>query len=100
MSALVIQESCTVRSAQRLASATAPDGGETVIVDPASGRYFGLEAYAVRVWALIERPKRVGELLDVLEAEYDADRGVLLEDLTALLRELAEAGLVEVVAEP
>ena len=96
MSALIVNESSTVRAASRLASATAPDGRETVIVDPTSGRYFGLDAHAVVVWSLIQRPRRVSDLLDAVMAEYDVEREVLWEDVRALLRELADAGLVEV----
>ena len=99
MPGIVINDDSMVCAAKHLAAATAPDERETVIVDPVSGRYYGLDAYAVRVWALVQQPRRVGELLDTLLLEYEVERDVLLEDMTALLRELAEAGLVEITLE-
>lgn len=100
MADIEVNEGSMVYAAERLASATAPDEGETVIVDPQSGRYYGLDSYGVRVWAMLQRPRRVSELLAALMTEYDVERHVVLEDLTALIRELAAAGLVRVSDEP
>lgn len=99
MARIDVNEASTVCAARRLASAAAPDQGETVIVDPASGRYYGLDGTAVRVWALIQTPRRVSAVVDTLFEEYEATRAVLFQDVIALLRELCEAGLVEVVPE-
>lgn len=99
MGGIVVNESSKICAAKHLASATAPDEGETVIVDPVSGRYYGLNDYAVRVWTLIQQPRSVGELRDALLAEYEVAPDELLEDMTALILELAAAGLVEVTSE-
>ena len=98
MSAVVVNESSQVRAAKHLASATAPGDGETVIVDPVSGRYYGLNDYAVRVWALIQQPRRVADVRDAILEEYEVGPDELLEDITALIQELAEAGLVEIAS--
>lgn len=100
MTDIVVTESSLVSAAKHVASAAAPDGSETVIVDPVSGTYFGVSDHGVRVWALIQRPRRVGEVRDVLMEEYEVEADVLLADLQALIRELAQAGLVDVVQEP
>lgn len=99
MGRVVVTASSKVCAARHLASATAPGDAETVIVDPSSGRYYGLNDYAVRVWALIQQPRSVAELHALLLAEYEASPDDLLEDMTALIQELAAAGLVEVTSQ-
>ena len=100
MTDILVSESSLVSAAKHVASAAAPDGSETVIVDPSSGTYFGVSDVGVRVWALIQRPRRVGDVRDMLLEEYEVDPEVLFADLQSLIRELAQAGLAQVVQEP
>ena len=97
---ILLSESSLVSVAKHVASAVAPDGSETVIVDPTSGTYFGVSDHGVRVWTLIQRPRRLGDVRDMLLEEYEVDPEVLYADLQSLIRELAQAGLVNVVQEP
>jgi hypothetical protein len=74
-------------------------GGELVILNVANGEYFGLNAVGARIWALIETPKRVGEVRDQLLLEYaDVTPDVCTADLLALLAEMHGAGLIELAA--
>ena len=75
----------------------APD--EAVILDPASSMYYRLAGVGQRVWALIQEPRRVREIHEVLVEGYDAPPEVIMKDLKVLLHELAAAGLI-IVAEP
>ena len=69
-------------------------GGETVLLDLDSERYFGLDAVGTRVWALINEGVAVGEVIDTLLQEYEVDRATLESDVEALLESLREAGLI------
>ena len=71
-------------------------GGEAVILDLASGTYFGLNAVGTRIWQLIEQHGRLAAVLDELCREYDAAPEKLETDLIGLVSRLAEARLGEV----
>ena len=69
-------------------------GGETVLLDIASGTYFGLDAVGARVWQLIEDDGcSLLETCDRIDAEYDVARAVLEQDVLALAAQLVEHGL-------
>lgn len=70
-------------------------GGETVVLDAASGRYFGLEGVGSRVWELLQSPIRFDALARSIVDEYDVDASTCEQDLRALIGELRDAGLVE-----
>jgi hypothetical protein len=73
-------------------------GDETVILHFSAGTYFGLDDVGTRVWQLIEQPRTVGELLDVLLAEYDVEPDPCRVAVSRLLEELTENGLITVHA--
>ena len=69
-------------------------GGETVLLNLASGTYFGLDAVGARVWQLIEDDKcSLLEACDRIGGEYDVARAVLEQDVLALAGQLVEHGL-------
>ena len=84
----------TVTIAPGLASADL--GGEAVILDPASGRYFGLNEVAARILELVRNPQAVSQIEEALAAEYDVDRDRLREDIYGFLSTLASRGLVRI----
>jgi hypothetical protein len=69
--------------------------GEAVILDLASGVYFGLDPVGTRMWQLIEQHGSLGDVLDALCGEYDASRDTIERDLTALVTELLDKHLLE-----
>jgi len=69
-------------------------GDEAVLLDLASEFYFGLDAVGVHVWRLLEQDPDVRHAFDILAREYDVDTDTLEHDLLALIRSLADAGLV------
>ena len=71
-------------------------GGEVVLLDLASERYFGLDPVGTRIWALLDQDQPLQQVLDTLCTEYDAPRDRLQADLVALVGQLADAGLVTV----
>lgn len=72
-------------------------GNEFAILNLGTGMYHGLEGVGARVWQLLAKPCRVGDVEQILLREYDVDPGVLRRDLDRLLHGLLERGLVEVV---
>jgi Coenzyme PQQ synthesis protein D (PqqD) len=70
--------------------------GEAVILDLASGGYFGLNPVGTRIWQLIEQHGRLQIVLDELIREYESAPDDLERDLLDLVTHLATAGLGEV----
>lgn len=81
---------------------TAPDqiaselGGEAVILNLASGMYYGLNEVGARVWELIQQPCTFGSILHSLLEEYDVQPDICEQDLTKILMDMKEACLIEV----
>ena len=70
-------------------------GGEQVLLHLGSGTYFGLNAVGGRVWQLLEAGDcTLGQLVDAIEAEFDAPRATVEADLQALVKDLVENDLV------
>lgn len=71
-------------------------GEEVAILDLKAGVYYGLDAVGTRVWKLVQEPRAVVEIQDILLLDYDVEPERCERDLLALLRQLADAGLLEV----
>ena len=71
-------------------------GGEAVLLDLASERYFGLDPVGTRIWSLLGDDDRLQAVCDALCNEYEAEPVRIRDDLLALVAQLAEAGLVTV----
>ncbi|MEW6637015.1 MAG: lasso peptide biosynthesis PqqD family chaperone [Actinomycetota bacterium] len=71
-------------------------GGEAAILDLKGGTYYGLDEVGHRIWGLIQQPRSVREIRDVLVEEYDVEPDRCERDVVALLQRLADEGLVEV----
>ena len=71
-------------------------GEEVVVLDLKNGVYYGLDAVGARIWNLIQEPKAVNEIRDVLLDEYEVEPEHCERDLLALLEELVAENLVEV----
>ncbi|MBM4194715.1 MAG: PqqD family protein [Gemmatimonadetes bacterium] len=75
---------------------SAPLGGETVVLGMLDGIYYGFESVANRVWELIQQPRSLGSVADVIAAEFDVTRERALNDLLAFASDLRARGLIEV----
>lgn len=73
--------------------------GEAVILNLASGIYYGLNPVGARVWSLIQEPKSVGRVLETLLEEYDVEPDRCESDLIALLQDLAARELIKIEPE-
>ncbi len=72
-------------------------GGEIVILNVASGVYHGLDEVGARIWHLLQQPQTVEDIRRTIEAEYEVDPELCRQDVSALLQQLLEAGLIRVV---
>lgn len=73
--------------------------GESVILNLNSERYFGLDEVGTRFLTLLSEADSIQTAYDALLEEYDVEPEVLRRDLTALLDELIDNGLVKVSVE-
>jgi hypothetical protein len=69
---------------------------ETAILHVKSGIYYGLNPIGTRIWKLIQEPRTVPEVCDVLLEEYEVEPERCQRDVLALLQELASKGLIEI----
>ena len=59
--------------------------GEAVILNLKSGVYYGLNPVGARIWELIQEPRTVSAVLDVLLEQYNVEAGRCERDLFCLL---------------
>lgn len=74
-------------------------GGETVLMSVETGMYYGLDEIGNRIWTLLDSPKRIAELCDLLVTEYDVDPETCRREVMAYLDALRREELVEIVNE-
>ncbi len=73
--------------------------GEAVILNLATGTYFGLDSVGTRFWHLMAEHGSTEKVIEGLLAEYEVEEGQLRRDLDALIRQLMDKGLVRTDAE-
>ena len=71
-------------------------GNEMVLFNTQNEKYYGLNDVGTRVWALIQKPKTVGEIVKIIAGEYDVEPEQFERDLTRLLQDLQSANLIEI----
>ena len=69
-------------------------GGETIIVNLATGHYFNLQGTAVDVWEALDRREPSSRIVLQLQAHYEARDGEIDEAVSELVRRLEEADLI------
>jgi len=70
--------------------------GETVILDLKSESYFGLDEVGTRIWQLLQEHGDVRKTFDVMLDEFDVEEDQLENDMSALLDEMLEKGLLHI----
>lgn len=68
--------------------------GQAVILDLSSGRYFGLNQVATRIWTLIGDGLDTAAIVATLSREFDADVATIERDLRDLLDALSSRRLI------
>lgn len=76
---------------------TAADlGGEAVVLDPNTGRYYGLNELGARIFELARKPRSVERITQALLQEYEVEADKLRVDLIAFLHEMEQRHLIKV----
>ena len=73
-------------------------GTETVILDLASGTYYGLDPVGARIWQLMAKGQTLVQVCDVMLGEYNVTREDIERDVLALAQTLLDKQLVSVGA--
>jgi hypothetical protein len=71
-------------------------GGESVLLNLKSERYFGLDAMGTSMWSALTRAESIQIAYDSLLAEFDVEEDQLRQDLAELLSRLIDQGLLEI----
>jgi hypothetical protein len=69
---------------------------ETVLLDLASGTYYGLDGVGTRIWHLLGEGQTPAQVLDTLRQEYEAGEEQLEADIARLLGALRDRGLITI----
>lgn len=72
--------------------------GEVMLMSLGSGRTFGLDHRASRIWSLLEQPRTIDELVVELLRVYRTTAEQCRADVAEFIGNLAEQGLVIVKA--
>jgi len=72
---------------------------EAVILDVNSGTYFGLNEVSNRIWQLLQTPTSSQQLLENVLEEYEVTEAEAVKDIQSLLKDMLNAGLIEVANE-
>jgi hypothetical protein len=70
-------------------------GDEAVILNLASGVYFGLDTVGTRMWQLMSEHGTTDKVIEAMLEEYEVEKTKLSEDLDRLIQQLSEKGLVK-----
>ena len=69
-------------------------GDETVLLDLASGIYFGLDGVGKRIWETVEDGQSLAQTVAVITAEFAVDEAQAHEDVIQFTIDLVERGLL------
>ena len=69
-------------------------GDEAILLDLTTETYFGLNAAGSRLWKLLTTLPSIRDAFTEMLEEYDVAPDELLQDMTALVKELVDRGLL------
>ncbi len=71
-------------------------GDEIVVANLDTGVYFALNEVAARTWALLREAPSIDAVVSSLFDEYEIDEETLKTDVTALLEQFQQHGLMQI----
>ena len=71
-------------------------GDETVLLDLASGMYFGVDGVAMHIWESIAAGQTLNQAVAAVVADFDVDKAQAEADALEFVNELVERGLLAV----
>jgi hypothetical protein len=73
---------------------------ESVILNLDSERYYGLDDVGTRMLSILSNSESIEAAYQTLVQEYDVDAQVLRRDLTELIENLSQQGLIQIRVNP
>ena len=93
-SVMTINDSSTIVANGDLLCCDLSEGA--VILDMASGVYYGLDAVGTFVWSLIQEPRTMEQITAAVLEEYAVEPERCRQDLRDLFSEMAERSLIDI----
>jgi hypothetical protein len=82
----------------QVAARTVDESAVIVLAD--SGEVTVLNAVGTRVWELVDGSRSVGEIIQIVESEYEAAAEQVHADVVGFIESLAEAGAITLEERP
>ena len=73
---------------------------DLIMVSIATGHYYGISNVAREIWDVIERPKKVSDLIHDLTTNYQIDPTLCENETLSFLQTLLDEGLLQVKGGP
>jgi Coenzyme PQQ synthesis protein D (PqqD) len=70
---------------------------EAVLLNLATGTYYGLDAVGTRIWELVQEQGKVDAVLESLLQEFEVEPARCEQDLLELLNQLYAKGLIGII---
>jgi len=67
---------------------------EVMMMHPESGEYFGLNPVAGYIWSLLVEPRKISEVCDAVQAEFEVDRDRCVRDTIAFVNQMVDDDLL------
>jgi len=68
--------------------------GGAALLDLRTGTYFSINSVGAFVWEMLRNPIAVSEIQKAVVAHYDVEKEKCFEDVSKLLKDMSEAGLI------
>ena len=91
----LVPDSVVSKDPSQIISRTVDD--EALIIHLTSGSYYSLNAVGTRVWESIDGRRTAGDVVKIIQDEYDAESKLIEAEVMSLLTDLVAEGLVQVV---
>lgn len=88
-----MSDTARIQRADSVLSSQMEDG--MVMMDIEKGAYYDLDPVGARIWALLEMPRTLDELCQVLTEEFDVDLAACRADTAEFLETLNDKGLIK-----
>jgi hypothetical protein len=71
-------------------------GGEAILLNLATGTYFGLDGIGTEIWTVLSREGTVEAVTSALLTDYDVEEPRLRHDIEQFIQQLVHKGLLTV----
>jgi hypothetical protein len=93
MDNMLCGDSVVVASKEQI---SCPLGEESAILNLKTSIYYGLDGVGTRIWNLIQQPRRIAEVRDLVSQEYEVEASRCQSDLLDLIKQMHAEGLIEI----